>query len=47
MDSKFTFDKYIKRDCKKVSNELRAPSGNTPDMTIEEKKILLHSFFET
>ena len=32
---------------KKVSNELRAPSGNTPDMTIEEKKILLHSFFET
>lgn len=32
---------------KKVSNELRAPSGNTPDMTIEEKKILLHYFFET
>lgn len=32
---------------KKVSNELRAPSGNTPDMTIEEKRFYCIRFFET
>ena len=47
IDSKLSFDKHIKTICKKASNKLRALARVTPYMSIEKKKILMNSFFDS
>ena len=47
IDSKLSFDKHIRAICKKASNKLRALARVTPYMAIEEKKVLMNSFFDS
>ena len=46
IDSKFSFDKHIKTICKKARNKLWALARVTPYMAIDNKKVLVNSFFD-
>ena len=47
IDSKLSFDKHIKKICKKASNKLRALARVTSYMAIERKNILMNSFADS
>ena len=42
---KLTFDNDVAKLCKRANNKLRALARDTPDMTIEKRKLLMNSFF--
>ena len=46
IDCKLTFDNHVANLCKKANNKLRVLARATPHMTIEERKLLMNSFFQ-
>ena len=47
IDYKLNFDEHVKTLCSKANNKLRALARATPYMSVEKKKILTNSFFNT
>ena len=47
IDYKLTFDNHVANLCKKANNKLRALARATSYMTIEKRKLLMNSFFNT
>ena len=47
IDYKRTFHNHLANLSKKAKNKLRALARATPDMTIEKRKLLMNSFFNT
>ena len=45
IDYKLNFDEQVKTLCSKANNKLRALATTTPYMSVEQKKILMNSFF--
>ena len=47
IDSKLTFDSHVNHLCNKANTKLRALARVTPYMTLEKKKIVMNSFFNS
>ena len=45
IDYKLNFDEHVKTLCSKSNNKLRALARTTPYMSVDQKKILMNSFF--
>ena len=45
IDYKLNFDEHVKTLCSKANNKLRSLARATPYMSVENKKILMNSFF--